>query len=324
MYTDIHGKRRLKIGLHTHTTRSDGHKTPEEAVAIYTALGYDAIALTDHWLYTPQDMDREGLKILSGCEYNIGGNNGPDGVYHIVGACMNHDPMIDKEAMNRPSVPSAERAREIIKAIRSAGGIAILAHPAWSLNTPEQIMAVGDFDALEIYNSVSEAGMSDRPYSGLLVDMIAGMGCCIAGMGCCPPLLATDDTHYYTGEEGRGFIMVEADAVEAAGGGMAGLAQAICDGRFYASQGPEIHLERVDDKTLRLTCSPCEKIVFLSNIVWTQGRVTKGERLTEATYTLNPGDTFVRAEITDKDGRCAWSHIITLSSEPIKPVLLSR
>ncbi len=305
MYTDIHGRRRLKVGLHTHTTCSDGCKTPEEAMAIYATLGYDVVALTDHWVYTPADMEREGLKLLSGCEYNIGGNNGPDGVYHIVGVGMTYDPGIDKAAMNDADIPSAERAKEIIKAIRAAGGIAIFAHPAWSLNTPEQIMAVGGFDALEIYNSVSEAGMSDRPYSGLLVDMIAGAGCC-------PPLVATDDTHYYTGEEGRGFIMVEADAVEVAGGGMAGIMQAIRDGRFYASQGPEIHLTRHDDQTLHLTCSPCEKIVFLSNIVWTRGRVTRGEGLTEATYTLNPGDTFVRAEVTDMDGRCAWSQIITL------------
>ena len=34
----------------------------------------------------------------------------------------------------------------------------------------------------------------------------------------------------------------------------------------------------------------------------------------EATYTLHPGDTFVRAEVTDKDGRCAWSHIIKIQA----------
>ncbi len=305
MYTDICGKRRLKIGLHTHTTRSDGRKAPDEVLEIYTALGYDAIALTDHWVYTPADLNRDGVAVLSGCEYNIGGNNGPTGVYHIVGICMSRDPEIDKDAMNDPAVPSCERARKIIEKIREAGGLAIFAHPAWSLNTPEQIMAVGDFDALEIYNSVSEAGMSDRPYSGLLVDMIAGAGCC-------PPLLATDDTHYYTGEEGRGFIMVEADAAETSGSGMDGIVQAVRDGKFYASQGPEIHLERLDETTVRLTCSPCEKIVFFSNIVWTRGRVTRGENLTEAVYTLNPGDTFVRAEVTDRNGKQAWSNIITI------------
>ena len=302
MYTDIHGKRRLKVGLHTHTTRSDGHKTPKEAAEIYAALGYDALSLTDHWIYAPNGAAENGLRLLSGCEYNIGGNNGPHGVYHIVGVGMTHDPRVDPKEMNDETVPSCERARIIIEKIREAGGLAIFAHPAWSLNTPEQIMAVGDFDALEIYNSVSEAGMSDRPYSGLLVDMIASKGCF-------PPLIATDDTHYYTGEEGRGFIMVEADGISDADPA-ADILQAVKKGRFFASQGPEIHLERIDRRTVRLTCTPCEKIVFLSNIVWTNGRVTRGDGLTEATYTLHPGDTFVRAEVTDKDGRCAWSSVI--------------
>lgn len=308
MYTDMYGKRRLKVGLHTHTTLSDGHKTPEEAMRIYEALGYDAIAITDHWVYTAEDMARTGLKRLSGCEYNIGGGDGRQGVYHIVGLCMNRDPQISQKDMTDPSKSSALCGQEIIRQIHAAGGIAILAHPAWSLNTPAQIMSLQGFDGLEIYNSVSEAGMSDRPYSGLLVDMIAGEGCC-------PPLLATDDTHYYEGEEGRGFLMVEADAVESFGGGMAGMAgiaEAVKNGRFYASQGPELHLERVDDRTLRVTCSPCEKIVFLSNVVWTQGRVTRGHDLTEAVYTLNPAETFVRAEVTDREGKCAWSGIIRL------------
>ena len=305
MYTDIHGKRRLKIGLHTHTTKSDGKKTPKEALEIYAALGYDAIAITDHWVYTRENMERDGVKLLSGCEYNIGGNKGPDGVYHIVGACMTRDPGLDHKEMNDPSTPSWVRARHIVEKIREAGGIAIFAHPAWSLNTSEQIMAVGETDGLEIYNSVSEAGMSDRPYSGLLVDMVAGMGHR-------PPLLATDDTHYYKGEEGRGFIMVEADAAAATGGGMAGIAQAIRDGRFYASQGPEIHLRRLNRQTIHLTCSPCDKIVFLSNVVWTNGRVFRGSGMTEATYTVSEGETFIRAEVTDKEGRCAWSGIITV------------
>ena len=34
MFTDLTGKTRLKIGLHTHTTLSDGHKTPEEVAEI--------------------------------------------------------------------------------------------------------------------------------------------------------------------------------------------------------------------------------------------------------------------------------------------------
>ncbi|MBE6584990.1 MAG: hypothetical protein E7645_00525 [Ruminococcaceae bacterium] len=300
MYTDIHGNQRLKLGLHTHTTLSDGHKTPEEALSIYASMGYDAVAITDHWIFSTASEGRDGCKQLAGCEYNIGGSDGTSGVYHIVGLCMTRDPEISRNEMDDSSISVALRGRKIIEAIRAAGGFAVLAHPAWSLNTPTQILDVAPFDALEIYNSVSDFGMSDRPDSGLLVDMAAGMGCC-------PPLLATDDTHYYTGDEGRGFIMLEAEAAQSMG-----IPEAIRAGKFYASQGPEIHLERVDERTLRLTCTPAQKIVFLSNVVWARGRVHRGAGLTEATYTLHPDDTFVRAEVTDSEGLRAWSGIVKI------------
>ena len=51
MIKDMFGTNRLKINLHLHTTQSDGHKTPEEAAAIYREAGYDIIAITDHWKY---------------------------------------------------------------------------------------------------------------------------------------------------------------------------------------------------------------------------------------------------------------------------------
>ena len=46
---DLFGVNRLKINLHTHTTRSDGAKTPEEISDLSKKAGYDVIAITDHW-----------------------------------------------------------------------------------------------------------------------------------------------------------------------------------------------------------------------------------------------------------------------------------
>ena len=42
-------KKYYKGNLHTHTTNSDGKRSPEEVMAGYEALGYDYLALTDHW-----------------------------------------------------------------------------------------------------------------------------------------------------------------------------------------------------------------------------------------------------------------------------------
>ena len=51
MEKDLFGINRWKINLHTHTTRSDGSRTPEEVAEIYKKAGYDVIAVTDHWKY---------------------------------------------------------------------------------------------------------------------------------------------------------------------------------------------------------------------------------------------------------------------------------
>ena len=55
MYTDLFGKTRLKINLHTHTTASDGNFSPEAAAAHYKAAGYDCIAIS---ALTGQGTDR--------------------------------------------------------------------------------------------------------------------------------------------------------------------------------------------------------------------------------------------------------------------------
>ncbi len=305
MHTDIGGVRRLKINLHAHTTVSDGHKTPEEAASIYRAMGYDAIALTDHWVYTPAG-EIDGLPIISGCEYNICGADEAGGLtetYHILAIGCTREPTVPREWEHEAVSGIRARAEHIVRAIHEAEGLAVLAHPAWSLNTPEQMLCGAGkerFDATEIYNSVSDWGMSDRPYSGVLIDEAAARGFCV-------PLLATDDTHYYTGDHGRGFILADADAYASLG-----IVETLRQEKFYASNAPELSLERVSATEVRLRCTPAVKIAFLSNAVWTAGRMVRGENLTEATYTLKPHETFLRAEVTDADGRVGYSHILRL------------
>ena len=302
MFTDLNGKKRLKLGLHTHTTLSDGGKTPAEVAAIYKAAGYDAIALTDHWRYG-EAGEIGGLSILSGCEYNVDGVNewtGVTEVYHVVAIGMTRDPEIPYDYVQNHDGRVRDRVRDMVDRIHAAGGLAVLAHPAWSLNTPEQILGCADFDATEIYNSVSDWGMSDRPYSGLIVDQIATYGLRL-------PLLAADDTHYYDGDQCRGWVSVEADAVTELG-----LVEALRQGKFFATMGPEVHLTRISPTTVKVVCSPASKVVFLSNAVWTAGRILRGEGITEAVYELKRHEKYIRAEVTDAQGRIGFSNIISV------------
>ena len=288
MYVDIKGKTRQKVALHLHTTLSDGKLTPEEVIRAYKEQGFDAVALTDHWRYG-ESGSFEGVTVISGAEYNIGGHATENGVYHIVGLFMRSEPKLCPE----------DKAQHIIDEIHSVGGLAVLAHPAWSLNTPQMIMELRDIDATEIYNGVSERGQSFRPDSSLIIDMLASRGVEY-------PLLATDDAHYYNGvDNGLGFVMVESESSSAEDIKMAIIAK-----KFYASQGPEIHLYRDGDKFC-VDCSPVSKIYFASNSAWCH-RATVGEGITHAEYTPTAHDRFIRAFVIDADGKSAWTNVVML------------
>ena len=296
MFRDLLGKERMKLNLHMHTTLSDGHRSPEEAADIYRSAGYDTVAFTDHWRYG-ESRTVNGLRILSGAEYNVGGADGAAGVFHIVALGCQREPKL-------PPDPSAQ---EIVHAIQAAKGLAVLAHPAWSINTVDQLDGLQGVEAIEIYNTeiyntVSEAGESDRAYSGHFVDAAACRGHL-------QPLLASDDTHYYDGsDEARASILLECapDADDQT------ILQAIREKRFFATLGPEVHLLQ-EGNGFRVLCSPATKIALFSNLVWAAGHTLRGEGLTELFYTPAAGEQFLRAEVTDAFGRRAWSNPIKLA-----------
>ena len=290
MELDLFGKKRYKINLHMHTTDSDGQLTEAEALDLYLERGYDAVAVTEHWIQKMGGSHR-GMTVLSGCEYNTTYRDSMQGVYHILGIGIER---------NAEGLKPDDPPQKIIDEIHRVGGIAILAHPAWSLNAPDQILPLRDVDATEIYNSVSGVHFSRRADSSYIIDLIASRGRYY-------PLMGADDTHYYDNDAGVSWIMVEAES-----NAPEHLLPAIRTGKYYATQGPEVHLTREGDEFV-VRCSPCSEIRFFSNSVFSY-RIFEGEGITEARYTPQPVETYVRAEVVDADGRSAWSRII-----PIEP-----
>lgn len=303
MYTDMYGKKRLKLALHQHSTRSDGRLTPEEIVALYREAGYDAIALTDHWVENPEEVI-DGMPILAGCEYHVvksgnvdGFRDSGEGIYHIVGLCCKRASGLERDLTLPPQA--------IIDAIHEADGIAILAHPAWSFNTPEQIAKLHDIDAVEIYNTTSACGNNRRPDSSVILDQLA------AHYGVLLTISGADDSHRYTKPNGRyldyckTFVMVEGDSVDPAA-----IKKAIRERRFYTSQGPEIHLSRKGNRFI-VDCSPVSEIIFSTNFVVDKNLTLEGDGITHFEYEPEgPGLKFVRAGVIDAEGRMAWSQYV--------------
>ena len=191
MYLDENGVKWYKGNLHTHTTRSDGARTPDEVVAMYRGAGYDFLALTDHWIRSETVEEKNFLR-LSGCEFDLG-HNVQEGIFHIVAVGTERMPGLKRGSFTLQGA---------VDEIRSCGGAAILAHPAWSLNRAEQILPVNGFAAAEIYNSVSGTPWNARPYSGVLIDDLAVLGRLM-------PCSAADDAHFYNGDQTRSYLMNE-------------------------------------------------------------------------------------------------------------------
>ena len=274
----------LRGNLHMHTTRSDGRLSYEEAVARYERAGYDFIAVTDHWVRSEKGTTAGGMLLLSGCEYNIG-DTVQQGVYHIVGVGMETALALER---------TEKSPQRIIDEINAAGGVAILAHPAWSLNSAEAVAKLTGLCGTEIYNTTSAVPPNVRPYSGLFVEQLAAMGVLL-------PCMAADDAHRYEHDATVSSIMVHARerSHEA-------MMEALRAGDFYATQGPSVALT-VENGEAVVTCSPAVQVEFHSDAVWNDSRVAQGEGITTARCKLMPFETFVRAEVVDSEGRRAYS-----------------
>ncbi len=295
MYKDLYGKNRLKINFHTHTTRSDGKKTPEEAAAIYKSAGYDRIAITDHYIFSHGET-LAGLQLLSGVEYDTYSCFGRRGVYHILALGCARDPEVKREE----ELP----AEEIVSRIIEAGGTPVLAHPAWSLNLPETAVALSEVSITEIYNTVSDEGESSRPYSGCFTDLCACLGKPML-------LLATDDTHYYEESSVKAAVMVECEE----NASEAEILAAVREGKFYATEGqdaPEVHIAREGDEIV-VRSSPVCRISLFSSTAWAEGLCLRGENLTEHRHRLLPHERFIRAEVTDAKGARAYTNYVVLA-----------
>ena len=304
-----------KGNLHMHTTVSDGDMDPIEAIGIYRSAGYDFIAITDHRKAGYLWQDDEFL-ILPGVEWDTGDTISAP-VYHILGIGMTretadfyHGALYEGAPLGntRSGVWSTGRAgrqryhphpQAIIDAIRKAGGIAILAHPAWSVMSPEEMYDLHGLSGAEIFNTISgypfNPGRDEASYywdiwakKGKLVNAFAG-----------------DDAHHYEGEQTKAFTMVNAPVLQ-----VDAIMDALKRGNFYASTGPRFHSIDLDTETgeILVECSrDVQAVIFKSNTPWPDGGYQEIGGRGHATYRLMYEDRFVRIELIDRNGRKAWS-----------------
>ena len=281
------GGRWLKGNLHTHTTASDGSVSIEDCIRAYKAHGYDFLAITDHRKRYPGYQDEDILVIPAGEYHRNFVGEAPECAYHITGVGLEEDFVQD----------DSFTPQQIIDSIKALGGFCTLAHPSWSMMTYQQVLDLQGYDAIEVYNTVSDV-YSGRGYSEMYIDVLAQRGIY-------PRLTAVDDTHRYKEDAFGGFIRVQAEH-----NNWKEIKQALYENRFYASQGPELLYIAMEGDTVQVDTSPVCQIRFMTNALHSRLRTVTGANLTHAEYTFINNERFVRIEVTDAAGKKAWSNII--------------
>ena len=141
MYIDMDGVKRLKMNPHAHTTDSDGRVSPEEAARIYREAGRDVAG--DYRSLALAQKRRVKRSAQSWLARNITWvARTARRVYIIFWVWVARMSLkVDREEQD---------PQRILDAIHAANGLAVLAHPAWSLNSVSKAAALHGVEATEI------------------------------------------------------------------------------------------------------------------------------------------------------------------------------
>ncbi len=292
--------------LHSHTTESDGWMPPERLVEHYRRAGYDFLALTDHGKLTDRaSLSTPSFLVVRGTELDVGRSELGQR-FHLVGVGIQDAPRRDQ----------GMTAADAVAEIHRLGGEAILAHPYWSGLTAGDLLGLDGCVGVEVFNTSCETGIG-RGNSQYVMDEVLTRGKLVR-------FVAADDTHRPGADSLKGWTMVRApELTEAA------LLEALRQGHFYASTGPEVRSVVLRDGRVEVECSPAQAIQLVCDPTrgsyigaggWAgavrasrrrpeqmQEAVVDGQLLTGATFELSRSPRYARVQVIDPAGRMAWT-----------------
>ena len=315
-----------KANLHAHSTFSDGKLTPAELKTLYQSRGYSIIAYTDHDLmFHHRELNDEKFLALSGFElYANEALADPDAPYTDKRVChlcfvaltpevehqvcfhrtrfVEHNIPLRHLAAYDPAQPDFERAytpaciNEMIRLGREAGFFVTYNHPTWSLEYGNDYLQYQGMHAMEIFNGgASAAGYDD--YNPRVYDDMLRHGQRIY-------CIAADDNHNNQPPDSpysdsfRGWTMIKAERLE-----HNAIGQALENGHFYASQGPEITDLWLEEGCVHLTTPAAVSVRYntgrrVAHVQYND----RGEDPLHAVFPVEKADGYFRLTVTDGHG----------------------
>lgn len=307
----------LKGNLHAHTEWSDGDAPPEDVVLWYRRQGYDFAAITDHnFRVDPAifaHLERDDFILIPGEEVTM----------TIAGKPVHVNALCTERTIGELKAKSRVEALQLaIDSVNDQHGVALINHPnfGWSLGS-EHLSPIAGAPLIEIASShphVHADGDDDHPSAEELWTEMLDSGVDVSPV-------AVDDAHYFSPRTMKG-------PIARPGGAWVGVLgvelerSAVCDalarGELFASTGPEIRRLVVDAGSLTVEVPGAGmRVDFLGS----------GGELLEAVhpgadgvarYTLGGGEKYVRARVTDTQGRRAFTRafrVVTVEVEASVP-----
>jgi hypothetical protein len=281
-----------KGNIHTHSTRSDGARSPTEVCHAYRDAGYDFVSLTDHFLphYDFPIVDTRPFRsdrfaTILGAELHAPATSSGE-LWHIVAAGL---------PLDFAPTAAGETGPELAARAAAAGAFISLAHPAWYGLTTADAASIPVAHAIEIYNHKSQTH-NDRGDGTYLADQLHTSGRRIA-------LCAVDDAHFHVGDSFGGYVMVKATSNDPDA-----LLASLKSGAFYASQGPVIESVVYGEDAVDIACSPASAVIVLGGGTKAVQRIEAG--LTRVTLPVAPfrESGFARVVVVDAERRRAWTN----------------
>lgn len=276
----------LRTNLHTHTTFSDGKFTLSEVVAAYEALDTDVVAITDHNQWRNHSAaSTERLLLLNSNEPSLSHRE------HVLATGVHHASPVDEGER------SSTRTQEVIDWIEENGGFSTLNHPTWTGMSIDRLLELDRYRSIEIYNGGCAGHGSE--YALTHWDELLRQGRRVWG-------LATDDSHY-DWDRGLGWVEVFAEKNETS------VLEALKEGRFYATMGPEIKHFECDGIRLYIRTEPVMGIAVMS--IPGPIEVAHGglNTVCELEWKISRrAERYVRVEIHRADNKKAWTNPVFL------------
>jgi len=292
----------FKANMHCHTTVSDGKYSPEEIKELYMRQGYSIIAYTDHCKFINYNhLSDENFLAINAIEVDINEkdkNWNDTKTYHLNLYATKND-ITEVPPLPEIEYGNTNAINEYIKKRNKDNFLVCYNHPYWSLQTESEYRNLKGLFAMEIYNHGCEVeGLNG--YSPVSYDEMLRSG---QILNC----FSADDNHNHDDDSFGGWIYVNSESLK-----YDDVINALNNGDFYSSQGPEIYEIFLEKNIITVKCSSVEAVgIYLGGRNW---HVKRGNGLTEATFEINENEKYFRIMCRDMNKMDANSNAYLLKN----------